>query len=110
MKRLVTVIVVAIFTVGMTGAVFADATFDKKCASCNGKDGKGQTKMGKKLGAKDFTDAKVQAGLTDAQIEEAIKNGKKNDAGKQVMKGFAGKLSDDEIKALVKVVRAFKGK
>jgi len=107
MKRLLIALTIAIFTVGMTGAAFADGTFDKKCASCHGKDGKGQTKMGAKLGAKDLSSAEVQK-LTDDQITETIKNGKKNDAGKQVMKGFAGKVSDADIAELIKAVRGFK--
>jgi len=107
MKRLLIALTIAIFTVGMTGAAFADGAFDKKCSSCHGKDGKGQTKMGQKLGAKDLSSAEVQK-LTDDQITETIKNGKKNDEGKQVMKGFAGKVSDAEIAELIKAVRGFK--
>jgi mono/diheme cytochrome c family protein len=112
MKRLFIALTISAFAIGLTATAHADgaAVFKKKCSSCHGKDGKGQTKMGKKLGARDLTDAAVQDKLTDAQITEAINNGKKNDAGKKVMKGFKGKLSDAEIAELVKVVRAFKGK
>ena len=46
-------------------AADAKATYEKECAKCHGADGKGDTKMGKKLGAKDYTDAKVQAELKD---------------------------------------------
>ena len=31
------------------------------CTKCHGEDGRGQTKAGKKLDVKDYTDAKVQA-------------------------------------------------
>ena len=34
-------------------AADAKATYEKDCAKCHGKDGKGQTMMGKKSGAKD---------------------------------------------------------
>jgi len=74
----------------------------KNCASCHAKDGTGNTLMGKKSGVDDYTDAKFQAKFTDAEATAAIKTGK----GK--MKGFAEKLTDDEIKALVAYVRAFK--
>ena len=37
------------------------ALYEKHCLKCHGADGKGETKMGKKVGAKDLTDAKVQA-------------------------------------------------
>jgi cytochrome c553 len=81
-------------------------TWEKSCAKCHGPDGKGDTKMGKKLEVKDFTDAKVQAGLKDDAMFKAIKEGVK-DGDKVRMKPAEG-LSDDEIKALVKYVRDFK--
>ena len=37
------------------------AIWNMNCAACHGKDGKGQTMMGRKLAIKDLTDAKVQA-------------------------------------------------
>ena len=46
-------------------AADAKETYGKACAKCHGEDGKGQTKMGQKLGLKDLSDAKVQADLTD---------------------------------------------
>jgi cytochrome c553 len=82
-------------------------TWTKDCASCHGKDGKAQTPMGKKLGMKDLTDAKVQAALTDEQATKDIKEGVTED-GKTKMKPFADKLSDDEVKALVAHVRSLK--
>ena len=78
-----------------------------KCAKCHGDDGKGQTKMGQKLGIKDYSDAKVQAALTDAAITKAIKEGVKDKEDKVVMKPAEG-LTDDEIKALVGKVRSLK--
>jgi mono/diheme cytochrome c family protein len=77
------------------------------CAQCHGPDGKANTKMGKILSAKDLTDPSVQASFTDAKAAEVIKNGVKQN-GKTTMKAFAGKLSDDEIKALVAYVRGLK--
>jgi len=85
----------------------ATQTWDKNCAACHGKDGKGQTMMGRKLGVKDFTDAKVQAELTDDAAIKAIKEGKKDKDGKTLMKPF-NSLSDEEIKALVSYVRSLK--
>lgn len=77
------------------------------CARCHGADGKGQTNMGKKLTCKDYTDAGVQAALTDEAAFKAIKEGFKTSEGKSVMKPAAN-LSDDDIKALVAYMRAFK--
>ena len=46
-------------------AADAKANWDSICAKCHGADGKGDTKIGQKLGVKDFTDAKVQADMKD---------------------------------------------
>jgi cytochrome c553 len=107
MKKLLT-LTIAIMAVSAlaTKAADAKATYDKDCAKCHGKDGKGQTMMGKKQGAKDYTDPKVQEELKDEAAFKAIKEGYKKD-GKQVMKPAEG-LSDDEIKALVAYMRKFK--
>ncbi len=85
----------------------AKENWDKACAKCHGADGKGQTKMGQKLGVKDLTDAKVQADLKDDAAFKAIKEGLKDKDGKVQMKAAEG-LSDDEIKALVQHARGFK--
>ncbi|HEV2330280.1 MAG TPA: c-type cytochrome, partial [Verrucomicrobiae bacterium] len=82
MKKVI-VISIAIAAVAAWSARAADAkaTFEEQCAKCHGVDGKGQTKMGQKLGCKDYTDAKVQADLTDDAAIKAIKEGLKNDEG-----------------------------
>lgn len=79
----------------------------KDCAQCHGKDGRADTKMGKLLNAKDLTDPKVQAEFTDAKATQSIKEGVKQN-GKVTMKAFGGKLTDDEVKALVAYVRTLK--
>src|SRR6188768_1289879 len=88
-------------------AADVQALWGQHCASCHGKDGKGQTKAGKKAGVKDQTDAAYQASLTDEKMFKAVKEGLKED-GKEKMKRFAEKLKDDEVKALVAHVRSFK--
>ena len=88
-------------------AAEAQETFDEHCAACHGKDGKGQTKMGRLLGVKDCTDSKVQESFTDAQATKSIKEGVK-ESGRQKMPAFGDQLSDDQIKALVKYIRDFK--
>jgi len=86
----------------------AKATYEKDCAKCHGADGKGETKMGKKLGAKDYTDAKVQAELKDEDAIKAIKEGLKEKGGdKSLMKPSEG-LSDQDVKDLVAYMRKFK--
>lgn len=81
--------------------------WDNQCAKCHGADGKGDTKMGQKLGAKDFTNAKVQADIKDDAATKAIKEGLKSAEDKTLMKPFDG-LSDEEVKALVAYVRGLK--
>lgn len=107
MKKLI-VIGVALLIAGAVSVRAADAkaNWEKNCTKCHGADGKGKTKMGEKLGIKDYTDAKVQAALKDDAMTKAIREGVKE--GDKTMKGFGDVLSDDEIKALVKYVRDFK--
>jgi mono/diheme cytochrome c family protein len=91
--------------------VRADGTkdnWDSQCAKCHGPEGKGDTKMGTKLGCKDFTDAKVQADIKDDAATKALKEGLKSDDGKTLMKPFGDTLSDDDIKALVAYVHTLK--
>ncbi len=100
-------IVPIIFCAGIAFAADAAANWNQHCASCHGKDGSGNTMMGKKLAVKDYRDAKVQAAFSDAEAERAVKEGVKEN-GKEKMKPFGGKLSDADIKALVAYIRSFK--
>ena|SRR6187200_1737289 len=99
MKPLISAIVAIVF-VSADAAFGADgaALWAQSCASCHGKDGSGNTTMGKKLGLKDYT--KSQS-FSDAEAANVIKNGK----GK--MKAYK-QLSDADVKALVAYVRSLK--
>ena len=105
--RTALLIVPIIFCTSAAFAADAAANWSQHCASCHGKDGSGSTMMGKKLGVKDYRDAKVQAAFSDGEMESAIKNGVK-ESGKDKMKPFGDKLSDADIKALVAYVRSLK--
>lgn len=83
----------------------ARGNFEKHCASCHGKDGRGQTRLGRKSGAKDLTDKAAQAKLTDEDAFQGIKFGRKNSKGEEKMDPFGKELSDAEITALVAYVR-----
>ena len=108
MKKLIT-LSVAILAVAAISASAADgkALYEKSCAKCHGSDGKGKTKMGEKLGARDYTDAKVQTDLKDEDGVKAIKDGFKDKDGKQVMKSTEG-VSDEDAKAMMDYMRTFK--
>ena len=108
MKKMI--LLVAMF--GLTAALTAKAAdakenYDTLCAKCHGAEGKGDTKMGQKLGAKDFTDAKVQVDIKDDAATKAISEGLKSDDGKTLMKPF-DTLTADEVKALVAYVHGLK--
>ncbi len=90
------------------GAADVKENWEKNCVSCHGKDGKGETKAGRKADVKNLTDATYQASFTDEQMFKQIKEGMKDKNGKEKMKAFADKLSDEEIKALVAFVRGLK--
>jgi mono/diheme cytochrome c family protein len=100
MKATVSLIIVVVLA--SSGAAFgadAAALWAQHCASCHGKDGSGNTAMGKKLAGKDYS---KEQGFSDAEATNIIKNGK----GK--MKGYSAKLSDADVKALVGYVRSLK--
>jgi len=99
--------------VGIAGAAISASagdvkeTFEKTCTKCHGPDGKGQTKMGQKVGIKDYSDAKVQSGFTDEEAFKALKEGLKDKEGKVLMKP-AENVTDEDIKGLIATMRSFK--
>lgn len=108
MKRLKVCLTVIALAAGTAGLMADDgsALWVKNCQKCHGADGKGDTKMGKKMEIKDLTDAAYQAKFTDDQAAKAIKEGIK-DGDKTKMKPTEG-VTDDDVKALVAKVRSFK--
>ena len=113
MKKIAMLVAVFGFTAALSAsAAEAKDNWDNICSKCHGADGNGQTKMGQKLGVKDFTDAKVQEAIKDEDAVKAIKDGVKDADGRTKMKAFVTgadtPLSDDEVKALVAYVRGLK--
>lgn len=107
-KLILAAISVSILSIATAGfCEEAKVIWGKKCAACHGQDGKGDTKMGKKLEAPDYSNPKVQAKMKDEEMFKAIKEGiKKGEDTK--MKAFGGKLTDDEIRSLVAYIRSLK--
>ena len=107
MKKII--ILAAVFGAASVLCARADTAADdwaNMCAKCHGDDGKGQTKMGQRLGARDYTNPQVQASLKDDEAFKAIKEGLKDKDGKTLMKPY-DTLSDDQIKALIAYIRTF---
>lgn len=85
----------------LLAAADPSALFKTNCAPCHGADGKGKTPVGKSLHVKDLAADEVQA-QSDADLCKIILEGK----GK--MPAYNGKLSDDEIRALVTFIRSLR--
>lgn len=93
--------VLALLTMPAARASEGKDVYAKKCAKCHGDDGKGDTKMGKKLKIEDLT-AKVGT-LSDADLAKAVTEGVIID-GKKKMKPVKG-LSEEEVSAVVKYMK-----
>jgi mono/diheme cytochrome c family protein len=74
--------------------------FATVCITCHGPTGKPNEMMVAKLGVKDLTSPEVRKTLTADKIEDQVRYGSKN----KVMPGFAGALSDAQIKAVAAYV------
>ena len=107
MKTIIALLSVFITATSAAYAASASENWENSCASCHGADGKAQTKQGKKLKIRDYTDPAVQAVLKDDAMIKATAEGVM-EAGKQRMKGFKDEYSEAEIKDLVAFVRALK--
>jgi mono/diheme cytochrome c family protein len=103
--RLRAVAIAAAFAFVFVAAGYADdsvaALYKTKCQACHGADGTGNTPAGKKLGAKDVHSPEV-AKLTDAELFDITKK------GKDKMPSYDKKLTDAQIKDLVKYIRCLK--
>jgi mono/diheme cytochrome c family protein len=78
--------------------------YDTQCVSCHGETGKGDGKMAASItGAKpsDLTDASWKHGSSDGEIFTLIRDGSKGTG----MRGFATKLSTDDIWNVVNYLR-----
>jgi len=77
--------------------------FQEHCIACHGPDGRAQTETGAKVGAADLTTDAVQR-QSDSQLSKIVQNGK----GK--MPAFQGKLTDDEMRAVIAYLRQLASK
>lgn len=102
MKKLMAVLFVVgfMFVARPALADDAEALYKSKCQVCHGPDGKGSV-AGQKIGVKDFHSPEI-AKQSDEELFNATKQGK----GK--MPAYDKKLTDDQIKQLIKYIRSLK--
>ncbi len=95
----------------LTPALFAaDAkeNWKQHCVRCHGADGKGVTKMGRKLKIRDLTQERTQKRLADDDIADLLASGYKDNSGEERMPAFRDKLSPEDRAALAVFVRSLK--
>ena len=89
-----------------TSIAAGKAIYDKQCVSCHGATGKADTKMAATLTPKpsDLTDASWKHGPSDGEMFTLLKDGAKNTA----MKGYASKMTAQEMWSVVNYVRTLR--
>lgn len=94
-------LIALLISLALSNIAFAQSgadTFKTKCAGCHGPDGKKEMPA---MGVKPLTSPDVQK-MSDADLIASVSKGK----GK--MPGYAGKLTDDQIKQVVAFVKTLK--
>lgn len=82
--------------------------YKKHCRKCHGWDGRGQTRMGKKLAVRDYTAAAWQSEVSDERVRTAMQAGWLDPENpKRKMPAFADRITPAQLEALLKVVRSF---
>lgn len=81
--------------------------YTKQCRMCHGTTGKADTAAAKKMGASDLTDKTWTRGASDGEVFVVIQEGAGPDFK---MKGFKGRLSDQDTWHVVNYLRSLAGK
>ncbi len=99
-SRLIVACLLATVLTGTLAAQSAAELYKSKCQSCHGAEGRASA-IGKKLGARDFQDPEV-AKMSEADLVKITTEGKNK------MPAYKGKLTDEQIKSLVKYIKDMK--
>jgi mono/diheme cytochrome c family protein len=81
--------------------------YQKQCRMCHGTTGKADTPAAKSMGATDLTDATWTRGGSDGEVFAVIQEGAGPD---YKMKGFKGRLSDQDTWHVINYVRSLAAK
>lgn len=101
MKKAVCLVAVLLLLAPAVFAATGAETYKAKCSTCHSADGSGTSAMGKKLNLRPLGSAEVQS-QTDAQLIQITTKGKNK------MPAYEGKLSAEDIKAVVAHIRTLK--
>ena len=100
-RLLATIGLAVLFTTPLLGVdAKTQDLYQSTCRGCHGANGKASV-IGRKLGAKDFSDPEVVK-MSKSDLEKIVT------IGRSKMPPYKGKLTDDQIKALVKYIRELK--
>lgn len=105
MRKTAIALVISLLTLLVPASISADGgeLFERRCSSCHGKDGKGNTAIGKKKNLRPLGSQEVQS-LSDEELTERIAVGGKSADRQHAFKDKG--LSDEDISQLVTFIRA----
>ena len=84
--------------------------YDKNCVSCHGPNGKGDGPAGKVLKPPPPDMSTTATKASEADLTKIIKEGGKAVGRSAAMPAYGAKLTDDQIKGLVQLVKGFASK
>jgi len=88
----------------------AEQLYTKNCNVCHGPNGKGDGPAGKMLKPPPADFGTVAKGASDSDLTKIIKEGGKAVGRSTAMPAFGSKLTDEQIKDLIQLVKGFSSK